>query len=367
MMRMSGYRLPLAVAVAMMLLVAAAALADCSHAGKQGSAAYSWRESVATGSTYLGNTYVKGYERHSARCLFDEMRADHREIKGHLTAIEKVAPSDRAMHWGELRNVLLPHMQAEERVLYPAMQNDAVARKEGLIGEEEHAAAAAIFQKLDGGDPTSDHWMARFIVFKGAVYAHIAREEDRIFTAARHLGNDQLIAMCTSFMDQRRIAAANLPAMSVPTSMPTSVSKSPSAAVSPMCGACAGFDDLSTQNMTLVCPSCGAVAGTITPAASQCVTYEEAAMPEMPTSQTQSQTAAPAPAQQPAETPAPPMMMDEMPMGTMHCPSCGAAMGSVCPSGPSAAAQATAQPAPADGAATPTGVTTTTNGGKSKY
>lgn len=339
-------RRTLGVVVALVLLTAVAALAAGQAATTTSTRTMGTCDAtVSAGSTYTGRyDYTTptrfDYSTADANCLFDELRRDHREIRSRLNAIDNGRTADRQTRWMELRQVLLPHMQGEERVFYPALQQTSSARTWGLRGEEEHAAAAAVFQKLDTGDFTSDRWSARFGVFKDAVARHIAEEEGSTFRSARRaLNGDQLRQLCSNFMTQKQVAYTSQPLLMRPVSMsqmecvtrlaPPSY-ESMSYETMPYYEECVGFDDLSTQNMSLECPRCGVVVGTFTPAESSCIVYDDTATGVQTPTSTSQATQSGVEQQTGVQTNGmmPTAVESE---GTLRCPGCGAEMGTVCP------------------------------------
>ena len=280
--------------------------------------------------------FAARYAKADADCLVGTLHADHRAILARMNRLAAAAPDDRAGLWADFRRALLPHMQAEERTLYPALQENAATRALGMQGEEEHAAAAEVFQKLEVGDFTSDRWMARFATLHEMLGTHIRTEESEVLPAARRaLSLDVMRQLCAAFVEQKQNARASLPPMPTVTASMSSVVTQPNIPAAPVPSApmvdeeTAGFDDLGTQNMTLYCPDCGAAVGTVCqyeqscadrlgtpPAAKQTPTGTSTTKNDTSGTQDRSDAAPIAPYQNAA---------------ILRCPNCGAKLGSVCP------------------------------------
>ena len=77
------------------------------------------------------------------------------------------------------------HELMEEKVLYPALQNDPRAREVALEGFEEHHVADLITKELSEVAPTDEAWGAKFKVLKENIEHHIKEEERLMFPLAR--------------------------------------------------------------------------------------------------------------------------------------------------------------------------------------
>ena len=77
------------------------------------------------------------------------------------------------------------HELMEEKVLYPALQNDPRAREVALEGFEEHHVADLIAKELSEVAPTDEAWGAKFKVLKENIEHHIKEEERLMFPLAR--------------------------------------------------------------------------------------------------------------------------------------------------------------------------------------
>jgi hypothetical protein len=335
MKRMVGYA-AVGVCLGVALLIGTAALADGSGYLATGAAGKRLTPCMA-GAGKADHVYSHSstcavaarYVKANADCLVGQLHADHRAILAQMERLASLPASQRAAAWGDFRRALLPHMQAEERTLYPALQENAATRALGMRGEEEHAAAAAVFQKLEVGDFTSDRWIARFSTLREMVGTHVRTEESDVLPAARRaLSLDVMRRLCAAFVEQKENALANLPVVMAPSAstrphgdQAVAQISDPSEESAPYAQS-PGFDDLPTQNMTLTCPGCGAALGTVCVNEMACLDYSKE------------------PATKPATAAGTVAARDESEGGAaaagyanrayLRCPHCGTVMGKVC-------------------------------------
>jgi len=107
---------------------------------------------------------------------------EHQEVKSILKKLVKASESDRA-HWlDQLRENLVPHMKAEEKILYPALIKQGGEIKENALeGIEEHLAAQHICQQLFGLKSSDETFKAKATVLMEMIQHHIEEEESVVF------------------------------------------------------------------------------------------------------------------------------------------------------------------------------------------
>jgi|GEM_PF-412152 hypothetical protein len=117
--------------------------------------------------------------------LFKQLKEDHKEVKDILSRIDASGPEateKRKELVLELKQKLVPHARAEEKVLYSHMLNEnrdlEVAGLEGFI---EHEAVDVLLPELLEMDASTPLWQAKFIVLKEALEHHIREEENEFF------------------------------------------------------------------------------------------------------------------------------------------------------------------------------------------
>ena len=132
--------------------------------------------------------------------LLDTLKSEHDEVKGLLEDLQNAdtAPQRKALVQ-KIKQALVPHTKAEEKVLYAAIiaLKDKDAQVDGHEGNIEHDLAAKTLQKL-GAIPNakSAQHKAAAKVLKELVEHHIHEEERNVWADARkHFSDRDRIAM----------------------------------------------------------------------------------------------------------------------------------------------------------------------------
>lgn len=143
-----------------------------------------------------------------AEGILQDLHNDHGEVDTLLDDIKDCSdPAERRRLFSEMKSKLLPHLQAEQEVLYRRLQSgkSAEARRFGQEGTSEHAAAEHQVAKMSGlGDPMSDSWEGELKVLIDLVEHHVNEEESAGFSCARdEFSKEQLEAMGKEFQTRK--------------------------------------------------------------------------------------------------------------------------------------------------------------------
>jgi hemerythrin superfamily protein len=132
--------------------------------------------------------------------LLDTLKAEHDEVKALLVKLQKAetAPQRKALV-RSIRQALLPHAKAEEKILYAAIiaLKDKDAQIDGHEGNIEHGLAAQTLQKLGSiANATSPEHKAAGKVLKELLEHHIREEESNVWSDAKdNFSDEERIAM----------------------------------------------------------------------------------------------------------------------------------------------------------------------------
>jgi hemerythrin-like domain-containing protein len=132
--------------------------------------------------------------------LLDTLKSEHDEVKGLLADLQNAdtVPQRRALVQ-QIRQALVPHSKAEEKVLYTAIiaLRDKDAQVDGHEGNIEHDLAARTLQRLGGiANAKSSEHKAAAKVLKELIEHHIQEEERNVWSDARkHFSDQDRIAM----------------------------------------------------------------------------------------------------------------------------------------------------------------------------
>ncbi|HEY1629945.1 MAG TPA: hemerythrin domain-containing protein [Rhizomicrobium sp.] len=127
---------------------------------------------------------IKGDE--GADDILDTLKAEHEEVSELLDKlVDSEAAGARKKLVQQIRQALIPHTKAEEKVVYDAVLalRDKDAKIDGEEGYIEHDLAAKTLDKLDKiANATSPEHKAAAKVLRELVKHHVEEEEDNIWS-----------------------------------------------------------------------------------------------------------------------------------------------------------------------------------------
>ncbi len=143
-----------------------------------------------------------------AEGILQDLHNDHGEVD---TLLGKITDSEngveRARLFSEMKSKLLPHLQAEQEVLYSRLEagKSEDSRKYGIEGTSEHSIAERQVEKISGlHNPMSDEWTAELKVLQDLIEHHVGEEESTGFSCARdEFTKEQLEAMSGEFQTRK--------------------------------------------------------------------------------------------------------------------------------------------------------------------
>jgi hypothetical protein len=112
--------------------------------------------------------------------IIEIIKKDHKEVR---EIFEQLVESKTQSGFVELRKELIPHMKAEEILLYPLLMDGH--KEDVLEGFEEHHAAEMVLGELEKTAIKNERWPAKLKVLKEMIEHHIKEEESKILKAAR--------------------------------------------------------------------------------------------------------------------------------------------------------------------------------------
>ena len=143
-----------------------------------------------------------------AEGILQDLHNDHGEVDTLLSDIKDCGdPADRMRLFSEMKSKLLPHLQAEQEVLYrplEASQSEA-SRSFALEGTNEHQILESQLQKLSAdSNKAGEQWTAELKVLNELVEHHVNEEESTGFSCARdEFNKDELEAMGQRFQTRK--------------------------------------------------------------------------------------------------------------------------------------------------------------------
>lgn len=126
--------------------------------------------------------------------IFEIIHSDHEDVKRILQRLvdsTRRARKSREEQLESLKGEILPHMHAEESLLYPFLQDESDEPDLALIAMEEHQVARNLLSDVESTSTDDDRWHAKVQVLQEIVRHHIQEEESTIFDKAMELMDEE--------------------------------------------------------------------------------------------------------------------------------------------------------------------------------
>jgi hemerythrin superfamily protein len=138
--------------------------------------------------------------------LLDELELDHLHLRSLVARIRFSRDRQRRLDlYAELRNALLAHTEAEEKVFYPACEALVLLKDRVLQAHEEHHQLRLILDELDALAPTSAWFDPKIALLLSHLSEHLEEEERLMFRALRRrLSEDELVELAGRLPSQRK-------------------------------------------------------------------------------------------------------------------------------------------------------------------
>lgn len=131
------------------------------------------------------------------------LRKDHQEA---LQIAQQIEQTDEPMQakqlFEQLREAMVKHSRAEERIVYPALEDSGDEEAGELVREAavEHELVDLLFERMMRMRTGSDNWKARASVVKELMEHHIEEEQGEVFQKLGELFDaDELSQMAERF------------------------------------------------------------------------------------------------------------------------------------------------------------------------
>ncbi|MBV8779028.1 MAG: hemerythrin domain-containing protein [Alphaproteobacteria bacterium] len=140
--------------------------------------------------------------------ILQDLHNDHGEVDDLLDRLADCADgAERGRLFAQLKTKLLPHLQAEQEILYRRLETGQAeaSRQFGHEGMSEHQTVEQQLHKMSGlGNMMSDQWTAELKVLQELIEHHVNEEETTGFGCARdEFETDQLEAMSREFQTRK--------------------------------------------------------------------------------------------------------------------------------------------------------------------
>lgn len=141
--------------------------------------------------------------------ILDTLKKEHQEVKELLSELEDATnASTRRSLVKKVKTALVPHTEAEQKILYKALidlNGDEDAQVDGYEGYVEHQRAADTLEELEAiSDAGSSKHQATAKVLKELVNHHIKEEESNVWSDAKeHFSKEDRAAMNTRYLTEK--------------------------------------------------------------------------------------------------------------------------------------------------------------------
>lgn len=141
--------------------------------------------------------------------ILDTLKQDHQDVAEMLDRlVDSTSTAERKKLLTSIKEALVPHLRAEEKVVYDAVR--ALRGKEQKTHAEEGYQEHALGDKMLGNlgkmkDPLSPEFSAGAKVLKELVEHHVEEEENNIWADAKeHFSDEDRIAMNQKFLAAKK-------------------------------------------------------------------------------------------------------------------------------------------------------------------
>lgn len=119
---------------------------------------------------------------------FEILKKDHREVDALIAQLEKASgqPSDRQT-FETLRESFFIHAEAEEQIVYPALEEFDETEEQAEHSYDEHAAVKAMFAQMSELEPSSEEFQTVLKEAKENIQHHVKEEENELFPKGEQL------------------------------------------------------------------------------------------------------------------------------------------------------------------------------------
>lgn len=134
--------------------------------------------------------------------IYDLLKLEHKDVKKLFKQIVENESYQETVY-SQIKKALTLHMEGEEKLLYPRLENDEESRLITLESYEEHDVAKKVMTDID--DATDDDAkVAKVKVLSDVVDHHVEEEEDELFKKAKKiLSSDDEHEIAKKFIDEK--------------------------------------------------------------------------------------------------------------------------------------------------------------------
>ena len=138
---------------------------------------------------------------------FEILKKDHREADALMVKLQEakgdtVSAASYKQTFEMLREALTLHAEAEETILYPALEEFEETEEQAEEAYDEHAEVKSMLAQMSELEPSSDEFQTLLTELMTNIQHHVAEEEGELFPRGEELlGEGALQAMGEEIME----------------------------------------------------------------------------------------------------------------------------------------------------------------------
>jgi hemerythrin superfamily protein len=136
--------------------------------------------------------------------VLDVLHDDHAVTERLFSTLLRTSSADKARReelFHTLKEALIKHSHAEEKVFYPMLRDKQPAHDMIEHGIDEHHQVESLLSRMDSIPADSDDWLDTLETIHAKVQDHVQEEENDVFPKARQLlGEGELNQLTERFM-----------------------------------------------------------------------------------------------------------------------------------------------------------------------
>lgn len=141
-------------------------------------------------------------ERNIMETIYNILIKEHDQV---LDLFEEAINNGSKETFLKIKAELDPHLQGEEKLLYPVLKEKKEARESVLEGYEEHRIAEMLLSELEIMDEKEERWHAKMKVLKENIEHHVEEEQNEMFEIARKvLSQEKAEEIAKKYLDFKK-------------------------------------------------------------------------------------------------------------------------------------------------------------------
>lgn len=140
--------------------------------------------------------------------IYQLLKQEHKSVKDLMQQIERAGEmmaGSRENLFSQLYKELQVHMEGEEKLFYPPLEENEEARPLVYEAYEEHHVVKVLLEELRAAPKDNERWMAKMKVLRENTEHHIREEEKEVFKAAKEiLGKDREAGILNQYQEAKQ-------------------------------------------------------------------------------------------------------------------------------------------------------------------